>query len=92
MQTPRLEGLKNRIAGLTPVRPFGRVASVDTICVFGGLVLGSALGAVLAQQYGVTAPFWFGFAGSAVFVVLIWRQMSHVAHADEATEASPVMP
>ena len=29
MQTPRLEGLKNRIAGLTPVRPFGRVASVD---------------------------------------------------------------
>lgn len=75
-----------------PGRLQGRVASVDTICVFGGLVLGSALGAVLAQQYGVTAPFWFGFAGSAVFVVLIWRQMSHVAHADEATEASPVMP
>ena len=38
---------------------------------------------MLAQQYGVTAPFWFAFAGSAVFVVLIWRQLSHIAHDDE---------
>ncbi len=32
----------------------------------------------------MTAPFWFAFAGSAVFVVLIWRQLTHIAHADEA--------
>lgn len=32
----------------------------------------------------MTAPFWFAFAGSAVFVVLIWGQLRHVAHADEA--------
>ena len=32
----------------------------------------------------MTAPFWFAFVGSALFVVLIWRQLSHIAHADDA--------
>jgi len=48
--------------------------------VFGGLVVGSVIGGSLAQQFGITAPFWFAFAGSAVFVCLIWRQLSHIAH------------
>ena len=61
----------------------GRVGSVYRLGVYGGLVAGSALGGVIAQQYGVVAPFWFAFVGSAVFVVLIWRQLSHIAHADE---------
>jgi predicted MFS family arabinose efflux permease len=60
----------------------GRVASVNTICVYGGLVVGSAVGGLLATQYGVTAPFWFAFAGSAVFVVLLWRELTRIAHAD----------
>ncbi len=61
----------------------GRVGSVNVVGVYGGLVVGSGVGGVLAQNYGVTAPFWFAFAGSAVFVVLIWRQLSHIAHDDE---------
>ena len=61
----------------------GRVGSVNLVGVFGGLVVGSAIGGVLAQHLGVTAPFWFAFAGSALFVVLIWRQLRHIAHADE---------
>jgi predicted MFS family arabinose efflux permease len=61
----------------------GRVTSVNTISVFGGLVIGSAVGGILATHYGVTAPFWFAFAGSAVFVVALWRQLTHIAHADE---------
>ena len=61
----------------------GRVGSVNTVGVFGGLVVGSAVGGLLAQWYGVTAPFWFAFAGSAVFVVLIWKQLAHIALADE---------
>jgi MFS family permease len=60
----------------------GRVGSVNTVGVFGGLVIGSLLGGVLAQLFGVTAPFWFAFAGSAVFVLLIWGQLAHIAHAD----------
>ncbi len=64
----------------------GRVGSVNLVGVFGGLVVGSALGGVLAQRWGVTAPFWFAFVGSAVFVVLIWRQLAHIAHGDEQGE------
>jgi MFS family permease len=61
----------------------GRVGSVNTVGVFGGLVIGSALGGILAQQFGVTAPFWFAFAGSALFLVLIWGQLSRIAVDDE---------
>ncbi|VTR78322.1 MFS transporter [Cellulomonas hominis] len=62
----------------------GRVGSVNMVGVFGGLVIGSGIGGLLAERWDVTAPFWFAFAGSAVFVVLIWGQLRHVAHADEA--------
>lgn len=64
----------------------GRVGSVNLVGVFGGLVLGSGLGGVLAHRWGVTAPFWFAFAGSAVFVVLIWGQLAHIAHTDERAD------
>ena len=66
-----------------PAELQGRVGSVNTVGVFGGLVVGSGIGGLLAQQFGVTAPFWFAFGGSALFVVLIWRQLAHIAHDDE---------
>ena len=66
-----------------PAELQGRVGSVNTVGVFGGLVVGSGIGGALAQAFGVTAPFWFAFAGSALFLVLIWRQLAHIAHADE---------
>nr|WP_221203717.1 MFS transporter [Modestobacter versicolor] len=66
----------------------GRVGSVNVVGVYGGLVVGSGIGGVLAQHSGVTAPFWFAFAGSAVFVVLIWRSLRHIAHADEQPVAA----
>ncbi|MFQ1003144.1 MFS transporter [Modestobacter sp. SSW1-42] len=66
-----------------PLELQGRVGSVNQVGVFGGLVVGSGIGGVLAQHGGVTAPFWFAFAGSAVFVVLIWRSLRHIAHTDE---------
>ncbi|HEX5994700.1 MAG TPA: MFS transporter [Jiangellales bacterium] len=66
-----------------PTHLQGRVGSLNTISVYGGLVVGSAIGGLLATRYTVTAPFWFAFIGSAVFVVLLWRQLTHIAHADE---------
>lgn len=66
-----------------PMALQGRVGSVNLVGVYAGLVVGSGVGGALAQHFGVTAPFWFAFGGSAVFVVLIWRQLRHVAHADE---------
>jgi len=68
----------------------GRVGSVNMVGVFGGLVIGSGIGGVLAQHGGVTAPFWAAFAGSAVFVVLIWHSLRHIAHTDEEPAPAPV--
>ncbi|WP_433509373.1 MFS transporter [Nonomuraea sp. CA-143628] len=60
----------------------GRVGSVYSICCYAGLVVGTLIGGVLATRFGVAAPFWFAFAGSAVFVVLLWRQLMLIAHDD----------
>jgi predicted MFS family arabinose efflux permease len=60
----------------------GRVNSVYLMAVFGGLVLGAAIGGALAQVWGVTAPFWFAFAGSVVILSLIWRALTQIAHDD----------
>ena len=57
--------------------------------LFGGILLGQLVGGLLARAWGVTAPFWFGFAGSAVVLALIWRQLAHIAHVgDEAEEVA----
>jgi predicted MFS family arabinose efflux permease len=63
----------------------GRVVGVNMVGVYSTLVVGAALGGPIAQRWGITAPFWFAFVGSAVFVVLIWGQLRHIAHADETT-------
>jgi MFS family permease len=65
-----------------PMELQGRVTSINTICTFGGLVVGSVIGGLLATSFDVTAPFWFAFVGSALFVALLWRQMTHIAHTD----------
>ncbi|WP_026208589.1 MFS transporter [Catelliglobosispora koreensis] len=66
-----------------PAHLQGRVNSVNTISVYGGLVVGSAIGGLLATRFGVTAPFWFAFGGSVVFVLLLWRELTRIAHSDE---------
>ena len=63
-----------------PTELQGRVASVYLIGMQGGLVVGGAVGAVIAGAWGVVSPFWFAFVGSALLVVLIWRQLTHIAH------------
>ncbi len=60
----------------------GRVSSVYGFAMMGGLVVGSALGGVLAHRWGITAPYWFGFFGCAVILIAIWRQVGHIAHED----------
>jgi MFS family permease len=67
----------------------GRVGSLYSIGVFGGIVAGQALGGVIARIWGITGPFWFAFVGSAVMLALIWRELAHIAHADEEALAAP---
>ena len=60
----------------------GRVNAVYLMAVFGGMVIGAAIGGVLAELWGVTAPFWFAFVGSAVILALIWRTLTQIGHAE----------
>jgi MFS family permease len=62
----------------------GRVSGVYRVAIVGGLVIGAPIGGVLARALGITAPFWFGFIGSAVLVALLWRQFGHIAHEPES--------
>ncbi len=72
-----------------PAELQGRVGSVYMICVMGGMLIGSLLGGLIAGVWGLTAPWWFAFAGSGVTLALVWRSLGHIAHADEtATTAA----
>lgn len=71
---------------VVPIELQGRVGAVNLVGMFGGLVVGSAIGGVLAQLYGLAAPFWFAFGGSVLFLVLIWRQLAYISDADEKPE------
>ena len=68
---------------VVPTELQGRVNSVNLVGVFGGLVVGSVIGGALAEQWGVTAPFWYAFAGSAVFVAAIWRELRHLSAGEQ---------
>jgi predicted MFS family arabinose efflux permease len=71
----------------------GRVGSVYGVGVYGGIVAGSALGGVIAEHWGLTAPFWFAFVGSGLTLALVWRQLGHIAHADAThADAAPADP
>jgi MFS family permease len=66
-----------------PNELMGRVGGVYRVCIVGGIVIGTPLGGLLARQFGVTAPFWFGFFGSALLVILLWREFDHIVHAGD---------
>jgi MFS family permease len=59
----------------------GRVTGVYTVGMMGGIAVGTPIGGLLAREFGITAPFWFGFVGSAVLVVVLWRQFVHIGEA-----------
>jgi len=64
-----------------PDELLGRVTGVYRVAIVGGLVVGTPLGGLLARSYGITAPFWFGFVGSALLVAILWRQFELIVHA-----------
>jgi MFS family permease len=67
-----------------PDELMGRVGGVYRVAIIGGLVIGTPIGGALATAFGITAPFWFGFVGSALLVTILWRQFDHIAHSDHA--------
>lgn len=72
-----------------PTELQGRVSAAYMVCVYGGVALGQLLGGILAEAWGLTAPFWFAFAGAGLTLALVWRQLTNVAHAGEADAPAP---
>jgi MFS family permease len=69
-----------------PDELLGRVTSVYHVGVMLGIVVGTPIGGLLAREYGITAPFWFGFVGSAILVAVMWRQFDRIVHAGDAVQ------
>ena len=63
-----------------PTELQGRIGGVYMVGLQGGLVVGAAVGGVLAQIWGVTAPFWFAFVGSAVILCDLATALADRAH------------
>jgi predicted MFS family arabinose efflux permease len=66
-----------------PDELMGRVGGVYRVAIIGGLAIGTPIGGVLARSFGITAPFWFAFFGSALLVTLLWREFEHIVHSSE---------
>lgn len=73
----------------TPHDLQGRVGSVYWLGLTVGLLVGQLVGGLLADRFGPAAPFWFAFGGSALTLAIVWRQLGHIAHADEQTAGDP---
>lgn len=70
-----------------PNELLGRVSGVYRVAIVAGLVVGAPIGGLLARTFDITAPFWFGFVGSAVLVAVLWRQFAYIAHDDGGPSA-----
>jgi predicted MFS family arabinose efflux permease len=75
-----------------PDELLGRVTGVYQVGLMGGIVIGTPIGGLLARELGITAPFWFGFAGSAILVTVLWREFAKIVHASEQPPRDAVPP
>jgi predicted MFS family arabinose efflux permease len=70
-----------------PTEYQGRVGAVYSVGLYGGVVVGQLLGGLIADRWGLIAPFWFAFVGSAITLAALWRALGQVAHADQHAPA-----
>jgi predicted MFS family arabinose efflux permease len=63
----------------TPEALMGRVNSVYLLASIGGAAIGSALGGLLAQQFGLAAPFAIAFVTMVLMTAVAWRPLRNVS-------------
>jgi MFS family permease len=71
---------------LTPPEMLGRVASTGIFIAAGGNCFGAVLGGVIATQFGLTAPYWVGFAVAVIVSATTWRVFNRATVAEAYTE------
>ncbi|MEV6490439.1 MFS transporter, partial [Actinoplanes sp. NPDC051633] len=59
-----------------PSAMFGRVTSVYSLLDLGGAAVGSLLGGLVAQAYGLLATFWTAAAAMTLVAIAAWRPLS----------------
>lgn len=64
-----------------PDRLRGRVNSVYMLGSIGGIATGALVGGLLGQAFTYKAPFYVGFVGSLIILLLVWKSMTHIAEA-----------
>lgn len=77
---------------VVPERVLGRVMSVYRLAIFAPLVIGSILGGVLADHFGIIAPFVYAGVGASVTTVLVWPSMRDLGRAGSHDGAMPEAP
>ncbi|WP_432885360.1 MFS transporter [Kribbella sp. CA-245084] len=64
---------------VTPDALMGRVNSVYLLASVGGAAIGSVLGGVLAQRFGLAAPFAIAFVAMVLMTAVAWRPLRHIS-------------
>jgi hypothetical protein len=73
---------------LTPPAMLGRVGSTTMFIAAGGNCVGALIAGGFASKFGITAPYWAGFAVAVIVSATTWRVFSRAAVA--AAYATPV--
>jgi MFS family permease len=58
---------------LTPPEMLGRVASSTLFVAAGGNCVGALLGGIIADRFGLTAPYWVAFVVAVIVSAATWR-------------------
>jgi MFS family permease len=78
---------------LTPPEMLGRVGATTLFIAAGGNCVGAMLGGVIAADFGITAPYWAGFAAAAFVSATTWRVFNRAtvaqAYAEPALSGYP---
>ncbi|MGW5671148.1 MFS transporter [Micromonospora sp. NPDC003776] len=74
---------------LTPPALLGRVGSTNLFLAAGGNCVGALLGGVVADRFGLTAPYWVGFVVAVLVIAATWRVFDRATVAAAYAEPAP---
>ncbi|MFE9955720.1 MFS transporter [Micromonospora sp. NPDC005299] len=74
---------------LTPPALMGRVGSTTLFIAAGGNCVGALLGGVVADRYGITAPYWVGFVVAVAVIAATWRVFDRATVAAAYADPAP---